>query len=38
MLVAQTRDTIEPKLSQVGPAVAKALGAPPPAAAAPAGK
>ncbi|MBU6503486.1 MAG: DUF2059 domain-containing protein [Burkholderiales bacterium] len=33
MLVAQTRDTIEPKLSQVGPAVAKALGAPPPAAA-----
>ncbi|MGH8819844.1 MAG: DUF2059 domain-containing protein [Rhodoferax sp.] len=32
MLVAQTRETIEPKLNQVGPAVAKALGAPPPAA------
>ena len=33
MLVAQTRGTIEPKLNQVGPAVAKALGAPPPPAA-----
>lgn len=41
MLVAQTRATIEPKLNLVGPAVAKALGAPPPAAstdAAPASK